>query len=109
MLAVNVGGSNDFSTANVGTLLAGLSTASGSGLQAGSIFAFDTTNATAPVTYSNVITDSTGTGGGAVGIAARHRRHVDPDPSNTYTGLTTVSSGTLQLGNGGNGARSAQG
>ena len=69
-LAVNVGGPNDFTTDQVNTLFTSLTTSIASnGLQAGSSFGLDTTNASSAVTYSNNITDSTGTGGGSITFA----------------------------------------
>jgi fibronectin-binding autotransporter adhesin len=97
-LAVNVGGPSDFTTTNVGTLLSGITSPNGTGLQAGSTFGFDTTNSPAAVTFANVITDSTGTGGGAVGVAKLGSGMLIFAGANTYTGPTTVSSGTLQIG-----------
>ena len=96
-LAVNVGGTSDFTTDNVTTLLAGLSTVSNNGLTAGARFGFDTTNATAPVTYSTPLVNSTGAGGGAVGFTKLGTGTLSLSGTNTYTGPTTVSGGTLQL------------
>ena len=96
-LAVNVGGTSDFTTDNVTTLLAGLSTVSNNGLTAGARFGFDTTNATAPVTYSTPLVNSTGTGGGAVGFTKLGAGTLSLSGANTYTGPTTVSGGTLQF------------
>ena len=96
-LAVNVGGTSDFTTDNVTTLLAGLSTVSNNGLTAGARFGFDTTNATGTVTYSTPLVSSTGTGGGAVGFTKLGTGTLSLSGANTYTGPTTVSGGTLQL------------
>ena len=105
VLAVNVGGVADFTTANVSTLLSQLSTVSSNGLKAGSSFAFDTTNAAGVVTYSSAITNSTGTGGGAVGIVKVGTGILSLTGVNTYTGGTTVNNGTLLL----NGANTGTG
>ena len=96
-LAVNVGGTSDFTTDNVTTLLAGLSTVSNNGLKAGASFGFDTTNATGTVTYSTPLVSSTGTGGGAVGFTKLGTGTLSLSGANTYTGPTTVSGGTLQF------------
>ena len=96
-LAVNVGGASDFTTDNVTTLLTALSTVSNNGLTAGARFGFDTTNATAPVTYSTPLVNSTGAGGGAVGFTKLGTGTLSLSGANTYTGPTTVSGGTLQL------------
>ena len=92
-----MGGTSDFTTDNVTTLLAGLSTVSNNGLTAGARFGFDTTNATAPVTYSTPLVNSTGAGGGAVGFTKLGTGTLSLSGTNTYTGPTTVSGGTLQL------------
>ena len=96
--AVNVGGPSDFTTGNVTTLLTNLDgTVSNNGLQAGSSIGFDTTNATSAVTLTNVIANTTGTGGGAVGVVKLGSGTLILDASNTYTGGTTVNGGTLQI------------
>ena len=104
-LAVNVGGAADFTTTDVSTLLTQLSTVSGNGLKAGSSFAFDTTNSAGVVSYSSAITNSTGTGGGAVGIAKLGLGTLSLTGVNTYSGGTIVSNGTLLL----NGANTGTG
>ena len=96
-LAVNVGGTSDFTTDNVTTLLTALSTVSNNGLKAGASFGFDTTNATGTVTYSTPLVSSTGTGGGAVGFTKLGTGTLSLSGANTYTGPTTVSGGTLQF------------
>ena len=97
-LAVNVGGPSDFQPADVTNLLTGLDGAvNNNGLQAGSSIGFDTTNATLAVTLSNNIADTTGPGGGAVGVAKLGPGTLILTGSNTYSGR---SRGTLQIGNG---------
>ena len=109
-LILNVGGPNDFTPANVNTLLTNLSNTSGSGLQGGTSFGFDTTNAPGAVTYSNAITDSAN---GPLGIVKfGNGTLVLAATNNTYSGGTALSSGVLQiaaLGSLGNGNVNFQG
>ena len=90
MLAVNVGGSgqwNSSATDNIAALLGNANFAAGAAL------GIDTTDATIAVTYSGVI-------GGNVALAKLGPNTLILTGSNTYSGSTTISSGTLQLGNG---------
>ena len=98
-LALNVGGTGEFTTANVTTLLTNLSTVSNNGLRSGSTLGFDTTNAGGTFTLADTIANSTGTGGGAVGVIKLGTGTLVLSAANTYTGATTVSAGTLQLDN----------
>jgi len=97
--AVNVGGASDFSTTDVATLFANLSTVNNNGLKAGSLFGMDTTNAPGEVVYSGTITNSTGTGGGAVGFVKQGAGVLTLSASNSYTGVTKINGGVLKLGN----------
>ena len=103
-LALNVGGTNEFTTGNVTTLLTNLGGANGSsaaGFAASSAIGFDTTNASGGTfTVVDVIANSTGTGGGAIGLSKLGTNTLVLTNTNTYSGATTVTSGTLQLGNG---------
>jgi autotransporter-associated beta strand protein len=96
-LALNVGGGSEFTTGNVTTLLTNLGglggVVSNNGLQAGSKIAFDTTGGN--FTVGNNIADSTGTGGGAIGLTKRGSNTLTLTGANTYTGSTLVTSGTL--------------
>ena len=97
-LAVNVGGASDFQPADVTNLLSGIDGAvNNNGLQAGSSIGFDTTNATAPVTLSNNIADTTGPGGGSVGLVKLGPGALILTGSNSYTGPTTIGGGTLEF------------
>jgi len=96
-IALNVGGTNEFTTANVTTLLSGLGgIVTNNGLRAGSTIAFDTSNASdGAFTVADAIANSTGTGGGAIGLRKRGGNTLILSNSNTYTGATIVEEGTL--------------
>ncbi len=92
-LAVNVAGTG-FTTSQAGILLTNL-TGNNSGLLAGSFFGIDTTNATAPVVFSTAIQDSAA---GSVGLAKLGSGTLQvTNPSNSYSGPTTVVNGRLML------------
>ena len=71
-LAFGVGGAGGFTTGDVTTLLTNLNGAvTNNGLRIGSAIGFDTTNAAGGTfTVADVIRNTTGTGGGAVGVLA---------------------------------------
>jgi autotransporter-associated beta strand protein len=97
-LALNVGGAGEFTTGNVTTLLTNLGGADGTsttGFGAGSAIGFDTTNAGGSFTVGDVIADSTGTGGGAIGLIKLGTGALVLSNTNTYSGATIVSAGTL--------------
>ena len=103
-LAFNVGGTSEFSAANITTLLTNLGGSNGSsagGLAAGSAIGFDTTNAAGSTfTVADTLADSTGTGGGAVGLAKLGTNTLILSAANTFTGPIAISGGTLQVGTG---------
>jgi fibronectin-binding autotransporter adhesin len=98
-LALNVGGTGEFSVANVNTLLTAISVAgAGTGLQAGAKIGFDTTTAAGGTfTQGNIIANSTGANGGAIGVTKLGTGTLVLDKANTYTGGTIVSAGTLMV------------
>ncbi len=79
------------------SIITNLTTVSNNGLLAGSFIGLDTTSGNA--TYSGVITDSTGTGGGAVGLNKFGGNTLTLSGANTFSG--PVSVGGLASQNGG--------
>jgi len=99
--ALNVGGTGEFSSANVTTLLTNLTTSiNNNGLRTGTRLGLDTTNATGGVfTYGGSIANSTGTGGGALGLTKFGTNTLELTAASAYTGGTIVSAGTLLVNN----------
>jgi fibronectin-binding autotransporter adhesin len=100
ILALNVGGTatNDFTAADV-DLIDRLGDATG-GFQSGAILGLDTTTAAGGTfTFGNAILNPNA-GGNVLGFAKLGAGTLVLSGSNTFTGATTVASGTLQLGSG---------
>ncbi|MEI6604022.1 MAG: autotransporter-associated beta strand repeat-containing protein, partial [Verrucomicrobiota bacterium] len=98
-LRVNVGGASDFTPAQAGTLISNLVKGiSNNGLKAGSYVGYDTLNAGSTVVITpNNITDSSGTGGGVIGLRKYSAGTLQLSAANTYTGKTYIESGTLRV------------
>ena len=96
-LAVNVGGTGEFTTTDVATL------AALGGFQSGSALGIDTTNATGNVQLASAIANANG-GANTLGITKLGSGTLVLAAPNTYTGLTTVAGGTLRLGGSGAGS-----
>jgi fibronectin-binding autotransporter adhesin len=97
-LAFNVGGTGEFTTGNITTLLTNLaaSTSATNGMNAGSILGIDTTNAVGGTfTITDIIANTTGAAGGSRGLTKLGTGSLVLSGNNTYTGATTVSAGTL--------------
>ena len=103
-LAFNVGGTGEFTTGNVTTLLSNLtSSINNNGLMSGATLAFDTTNASGGTfTIADNIANSSGTGGGALGLTKLGGNTLVLSGTNSYTGTTTVVAGVLALSGSGN-------
>lgn len=99
-LAFNIGGPNQFTDANITTLLTNLAASSSltNGMNAGSNFGFNTDNAPGgSFTLTGLIADSTGASGGARGLTKLGVGTLVLTNDNTYTGTTSIQGGTLQL------------
>ncbi|MBN8458760.1 MAG: autotransporter-associated beta strand repeat-containing protein [Verrucomicrobia bacterium] len=99
-LAIQVGGADEFTNADVTTLLTNLaaSPAPEIGMVAGSNLAIDTTNATGGFTINDVLADSAGDYGGSRGFQKLGGNTLTLTGFNTYTGGTAVNGGTLVIG-----------
>jgi len=99
-LNVDSAGTAGFNSANLNILLTNISVAgsASAGLQAGARLAFDTSTATGGnFTQGNIIADSTGANGGAIGVTKLGSGTLVLDKANTYTGSTEVWAGTLLI------------
>ncbi|MCX7415172.1 MAG: autotransporter-associated beta strand repeat-containing protein, partial [Planctomycetia bacterium] len=98
----HAGGSGGFSAGNVTTLLSNLGGLGGAvtngGLLAGSSIGFDTTNSSGLFTVADSIANSTGSGGGAIGLVKLGSGTLALTGANSYSGGNTINAGTLMLG-----------
>jgi fibronectin-binding autotransporter adhesin len=101
-LAVNAGGTGEFTASDVTTLLQNLGSGTG-GFANGSALGIDTTNASGGnLTYNGAITD-THSGSDSLSLVKLGTGTLTLNGTNTYSGATTITEGTLQL----NGSTSA--
>jgi len=92
-LGLLVGGTGEFTATDVGTIATNLTSGiTNNGLKSGSFLGL---NVTAPTTVSSVLADSTGTGGGAVGLVKTGTAILTLDQANTYSGGTALNDGYL--------------
>jgi autotransporter-associated beta strand protein len=95
-LTLNVGGRDEFTGGQIGTLLTNLTTGiNHNGLMIGSFFCMDTANATDKITIPSKIADSNGNGGGWFFFRKVGGGTVELTGANTYTGQTLFEGGTL--------------
>jgi autotransporter-associated beta strand protein len=94
VLALNVGGTGEFTPADVASLTA-LGTATG-GFRTGSRLGLDTTNAGGSFTYGNVLANPNA-GANALGLRKLGTGTLVLSQVNTYTGGTVVEGGTLKI------------
>ncbi len=96
--AFNVGGAGEFTAGDLDIITA-LGTDTG-GFLDGSTLGIDTSNASGAFVYSTVIADTDG-GNNSISLNKLGTGTLALTADNTYTGPTTITDGTLQLGNGG--------
>ena len=102
-LTFNVGGTGEFTNATTGaTGIGSVISAPITFFNAGSTLGLDTTNATGTFAYAgNLGANPNGT---AYGVTKFGPGTLELTAANTYTGPTTVSAGTVQVGNGTSGS-----
>ncbi len=101
-LALNVGGTGEFTAADVGTLTA-LGTAAG-GFKSGSILGLDTTDNTSGVFSDATVLANPNSGANVLGLNKLGTGTLTLNAGNTYSGGTTVTAGLLDINANGTGA-----
>lgn len=97
-LRLTCGGPSDFTGTQAGTLLTNLTTVTNNGLLADAFFGLDTFNAVSlTTTVAATIRNSSGPGGGAVGIKKFSGGTLLLSGANTYSGKTFIDSGSLKV------------
>ena len=97
-LALNVGGTGEFTSSDLDTILA-LGTPTG-GFLSGSSIAIDTTNASSGFAYAGNISN-TNYGGNAISLIKLGTNTLTLTGNNTFSGGVTVAAGTLVMGSAG--------
>ena len=93
----NVGGTGEFTTGNVSTLLTNLLAVNNNGLKAGASIGFNTAST---ITIADKITNSVGTGGGNIALSKRGSGTLTLSGNNSFTGgFYNGNAGTLILKN----------
>ena len=90
-MAFNIGGSGEFTNANIVTLL-GLANATTNGFKTGAILGLDTTSG--DVLFNSVIANPF-SGANALGLTKLGTNKLTLDQANTYTGANRINLGTL--------------
>lgn len=101
MISFSVGGAEEFSSGDVNTLVGNVTSVNLNGLKAGSKLGFNTSNAGGSFAIATAIPDSTGPGGGSVGLVKNGTGALVLSGGNTFSGATEINAGTLRLGAGG--------
>ena len=96
-LLLSVGGVSDFTATQAGTLFSGLSVVNNNGLKSGSFIGFDTGSASSLVTIAGNLANSVGVGSGAVGLKKYGSTVLELTGMNTYAGQTILDSGGLKI------------
>jgi autotransporter-associated beta strand protein len=95
-LGLRVGGSGEFTAANVASIVGNLTTGiNNNGLRGGSLLGLEV-NAT--TTYSTLLADSTGTGSGSLGLVKTGTSDLTLDQNNTFSGGVALNDGFLYAG-----------